>query len=240
MAEPNPPTPVVATTPTPTPNPSPAPTPTSVSPTTEVAKDGPASFLDEALTKAKPDADGTKPAEGAAKTDDKPAAGPPEKYADFKLPDGVKLEGEILGKATGLFKELGLGQDQAQKLVDFHAAALKEVGETSMKLWKDTQDVWMDELRSDPILGKGVNDGTVGASIAKMISAMPAPQAVAFREAMNFTGAGNNPAIVRGFYELSKKFSEPGHVHGNGPAIAKATPSAAQALYPNLPSFNGA
>ena len=69
MAEPNPPTPVVATTPTPTPNPSPAPTSTSVSPTTEVAKDGPASFLDEALTKAKPDADGAKPAEGAAKTD---------------------------------------------------------------------------------------------------------------------------------------------------------------------------
>jgi hypothetical protein len=131
-------------------------------------------------------------------------------------------------------RESGLNQEQAQKFVDFHANALREASEGPAKLWQDTQDLWMDELRSDPILGKDIDNGRVGSSIARMISALPAPQATAFREAMNFTGAGNNPAIVRGFYELSKRFAEPGHVQGSAPAQTKSRPTAAQALYPTL------
>jgi hypothetical protein len=209
-------------------------TPPPTTPPTPKTPDAPASILDEALGKATP-ADDAKPPEGAKPPGDKPAAGPPEKYADFTVPEGIELKGEILDKATGLFKELGLGQEQAQKLVDFHAAQLKSAVEGPAKLWQDTQEVWMDELRSDPVIGKGIDNGTVGASIAKMISALPAPQATAFREAMNLTGAGNNPAIVRGFYELSKKFAEPGHVQGNGPVQMKGNrPTVAEALYPNL------
>lgn len=188
----------------------------------------PASVLDEALSKAPAEAPGAKDPAAPAKPE------PPAKYSDFTVPEGVKLEGETLDKATGLFRDLGLDQAGAQKLVDFHAAALREASEGPAKLWQDTQETWIDELRSDPTLGKGIENGTVGASIAKMISALPAPQATAFREAMNFTGAGNNPAIVRGFYELSKRFAEPGHVQGNAPAQIKSKPSAAQALYPTL------
>lgn len=183
-------------------------------------------------------ADG-KPAESKAgeapkPADPKPPAGAPEKYEDFKVPEGVELKGEVLDKATGLFKELGLSQTQAQSLVDFHANQLKALAEGPGKLWQETQAVWIDELRSDPIIGKAIDNGTVGASIAKMVNQLPGPLASSFREAMNFTGAGNHPAIVRGIYELSKKFAEPGHVQGNAPAQLKAKPSPAAALYPNL------
>lgn len=202
---------------------------TPASPTTSApAPSAPASVLDEALSKAPAEAPGTDKTAPATKSE------PPAKYSDFTVPEGVKLEGETLDKATGLFRDLGLDQAGAQKLVDFHTAALREASEGPAKLWQDTQETWIDELRSDPTLGKGIENGTVGASIAKMISALPAPQATAFREAMNFTGAGNNPAIVRGFYELSKRFAEPGHVQGNAPAQIKSKPSAAQALYPTL------
>lgn len=203
--------------------------------TTETAKPetngAPGSILDEALGKAKPEA------EGAAKPEDKPEAakpGAPEKYADFKLPEGAELKGEKLDKAVATFRELGLDQAGAQRLVDYHLAEMTEARDAPAKLWQDTQDVWIDELRSDPTIGRGIENGTVGASIAKMISSLPAPAATAFREAMNFTGAGNNPAIVRGFYELSKRFAEPGHVQGAAPAQSKARPTAANALYPTL------
>lgn len=133
-----------------------------------------------------------------------------------------------------MFRELGLDQAGAQRLVDFYSEQVKALAEGPAKLWRDTQDLWIDELRSDPTIGKGIENGTVGASIAKMVNALPAPLAASFREAMNFTGAGNNPAIVRGFYELSKRFAEPGPVQGNAPATAKTKPGAAAALYPNL------
>jgi hypothetical protein len=208
----------------------PTPETTPASPTTSApAPSAATSVLDEALAKAPAEAEGAKPDAPATKAE------PPAKYADFTVPEGVKLEGEALDKASALMRESGLSQEQAQKFVDFHAAALKAAAEGPAAMWKDTQDTWIDELRSDPTLGKGIENGTVGASIAKMISALPAPQATAFREAMNFTGAGNNPAIVRGFYELSKRFAEPGHVQGNAPAQVKTKPAPAQALYPDNP-----
>lgn len=218
MAEPTP-TPEV----TPTPSPTPAATPE--------AGGAPGSILDEALGKAKPEAEGTPE---PAKEPEPAKAGAPEKYADFKLPEGVKLEGEKLTAATAIFKDLGLDQAGAQKLVDYHVSQMQEAQDGPAKLWQETQEVWMDELRSDPVLGKGMENGTVGASISKMLNTLPVAMSAAAREAFNYTGAGNHPAIVRAFYELSKKFSEPGHVSGNAPAQSKARPSAANALYPTL------
>src|SRR6185437_10360924 len=43
--------------------------------------------------------------------------GPPESY-DFKAPEGKELNSKFLDRATPVFKELGLSQANAQKLVD--------------------------------------------------------------------------------------------------------------------------
>ena len=217
-------------TPSPTASPTPAPTPDA-----PVLTDGKSSLLGAALDSTpapdapapEPKPDGEKPAPAAV----------PEKY-EFKPIEGFTLEGETFDKAVGMFKEAGLSQDAAQKFVEFHADALRAATEGPYKLWQDTQDAWLDELRSDPKIGKSIDNGEVGASVSKMISALPVEQATAFREALNFTGAGNNPAIVRGLYELSRQFSEPGHVQGQSPVPSKAPgtgrPSPAAALYPNL------
>jgi hypothetical protein len=208
-------------------NPAPAPTGTPPQGTTPPATTpNPAPAADPKLT------DGTSSLLGAAPT-------APESYTPFTLPEGVTLDETVLGEATTLFKEMDLPQEQAQKLVDFHSKQLKAAADTPYQLWRDTQETWMEELRSDPNLGKLIDNGTVGGQVAKMINSLPAEQASAFREALNFTGVGNNPAIVRGLYELSKRFTEPGHVQGNNPtAQAKPgggqRPSAAEALYPKL------
>ena len=210
-------------------------TATAVKTDAPVLTDGKSSLLGAALDGVKTDDTKSADAKSDATAAEKPAV--PEKY-EFKPIDGFTLEGETFDKAVGMFKEAGLSQDAAQKFVEFHADALRAATEGPYKLWQDTQDAWLDELRSDPKIGKSIDNGEVGASVSKMISALPVEQATAFREALNFTGAGNNPAIVRGLYELSRQFSEPGHVQGQSPVPSKAPgtgrPSPAAALYPNL------
>src|SRR5258708_29808480 len=43
---------------------------------------------------------------------EKQPQGAPEKYADFKLPDGYKMDETASKEVTAMFKELNLSQDQ--------------------------------------------------------------------------------------------------------------------------------
>src|SRR5260221_655034 len=87
-----------------------SPASTTLSQTPEKAEGG--SFLTQ---DQKPPAEGDKPAskeepkaEGEGEKKPEPAVGAPDKYADFKLPDGYKMD-EATGKeVTALFKELNL------------------------------------------------------------------------------------------------------------------------------------
>lgn len=214
------------------------PNPTPTEPTNEPAKSALDSILD-------PVAAADPPAEPAPAKDGEPPkepkepakAGAPEKYADFTLPEGLVLEEATLKEATDMFRAQGLDQATAQKFVDMHANALKAAAEGPYKLFKDTQDAWVDELNSDPVLGPRVKSGEVGASINKMMNSLPVEQNKALREAMNFTGAGNHPAVVRAFFELSKRFAEPSSSPSGNPAGGgKAKPTGAQAMYPDHPS----
>jgi hypothetical protein len=207
---------------------------TPTTPETPSLTDGKSSILAEALDKAPGE---TPPAGDPSAEPDKskePAAGAPTDYGDFTVPEGITLTQESLDAAKALFKDSGLSKDQAQRFMDMHTAAVKAMAEGPANLWRETQETWIEELRSDPKIGRGIDDGTVGASISKMISLLPDASASAMREAFNFTGAGNHPAIVRGLHELSKLLTEPGHVQGRPAPQGKERPSGAHAIYPNL------
>ena len=47
-----------------------------------------------------------------------PNAGAPESYSDFSVPDGVTLDPSLVSEVTPIFKELGLDQTAAQRLVE--------------------------------------------------------------------------------------------------------------------------
>src|SRR5215471_21036533 len=66
------------------------------------------------------------------------AAGAPEKYSDFTPPEGFDLNEEAMAKAEPIFRELGLTQAQAQRMVDFYAEISKSSAEAPYKLWEDT------------------------------------------------------------------------------------------------------
>jgi len=173
------------------------------------------------------------------KTQNDPS-GVPEKY-EFKLPDGYAMNEETGKEVDSLFREIGLDQPSAQKLMDFYIAKSNEAAEAPFNLWTETQKQWVDEIKADPVIGKRLPE--VKATVSRAIDGLGDPKLAAdFRQAMDITGAGNNPAFVRAFYRLAQQVTEGHHVSGKGPSEAgqqapDAKPrTAATTLYPNLPS----
>ena len=162
----------------------------------------------------------------------------PEKY-DFKDTDASVIE-----KATPIFKELGLTQDAAQKLVDFYNAQSKTSSETLLKQVEDMRSGWRDNITKDAEMGPKLDAMKADIGRAKSALFENDPKGLAaFNEAMDLTGAGDHPDIVRAWWRMAQRVNEGTHVSGRGPADTgqtapnkSAKPSAAQAMYPNLPS----
>jgi len=165
--------------------------------------------------------------------------GAPEAYADYTVPDGYTLDKEVATEANAMFKSMNLTQEQAQKLVDFYTAKTTESANAPYEAWNNMQEEWVNQVKADPELGSRLNEvkTTIGRALDGLGDAKLTKE---FREAMDFTGAGNHPAFIRAFYRLAQKVTEGRHVAGNGPSAASQNqrqerPSAAGAMYPNLP-----
>lgn len=215
---------------------------TSPSPTEKSPQSTDPSFLngkpeakEEPKAEPKLDADGKPIVE--PKKDEAPQ-GAPEKYADFKVPEGFKFDPTALTEAQATFKELNLTQAQAQKLVDTYAKTGREAAEAPYKEWANTQKQWLADI-ADRF---GSKSETIRTDISRAIdSALPPSLARAFRTALDLTGAGSNPDIVEAMSILTKPFNEgtslkPGGLspEANKAPGAPTRPSAAEAMYPHL------
>lgn len=173
-------------------------------------------------------------------TDKKDApAGAPEKYEDFKVPEGYTLNGDDAKAATELFKEMNLNQDQAQKLVDFYSEKFVSAAKAPFNAYQNMRKEWQDAAKADPDIGSKLPQ--VKATVAKAIDALgDTGLAKDFREAMDLTGAGDHPAFIKTIYKLASLVAEGSLVTGGNPSphgqTAPGKPvSAAKAMYPNLP-----
>lgn len=166
----------------------------------------------------------------------------PDKY-EFKAPEGFELDAKAIADAEPIFKELGLSQEAASKLVDFYAKHSADALAEATKSYETTRVTWRDEIVKNPALGDG-KEGLrpeVSANISKAMDALGDAKAVAaFKEALDLTGAGDNPAVVAAMNTFGKLLSEGTAVKAGGPAAVKAPgsapTSAAKAMFPNLKS----
>lgn len=165
----------------------------------------------------------------------------PAKYSDFKAPDGFAFDAEFTKEASDVFKSLNLSQASAQKLMDLHAKASQAAIQQPFEAWQAMQRQWIDQIKLDPQLGGKLDQ--VKAEVAKTIDSLGPQLANEFRQAMDITGAGNNPAFIRAFYALAQRLNEGRPVAAGGPAAVRAPgqgpPTIAAAMYPNLPSASG-
>lgn len=163
----------------------------------------------------------------------------PEKY-EFKSPEGTTLDETTITEASAVFKELGLSNEAAQKLVDLNAKLAKTASEAPYKAYDAMREGWQNETKADKEIGHILPK--VKETIGKALDTIADPALVAeFKNAMNLTGSGDHPAFIKTFYKLAQSVVEGSHVSGKGPSphgqSATGTterPSVANAMYPNL------
>ena len=150
---------------------------------------------------------------GGAKAEPKPGETPvavpavPEQYTDFKLPEGVTLDKELLEKATPVFKELGLSQDAAQKLVTLQAESSKAGMEAVVKAAEAQKTAFLETEKQATLKALGPDHQKELAFAAKALD-WAEKVAPGFRALLDQTGFGMNLNMAKVFIALGKTFAE--------------------------------
>lgn len=145
--------------------------------------------------------DGEKPKKGEGEGGEVP-----ETY-ELAMPDGMELDATLLEKATPVFKELGLTNEQASKLANVYADHIKAMGEGSAEKaeqWRternaqelaEQQNADIEALKADKEIG-GANFDPVKKQVMDFVGTLPAE----FTQMIDKKGLGNNPEFVRALY----------------------------------------
>lgn len=128
--------------------------------------------------------------------------------------------------------------ERAQALVDLQSTVAAEGMQSIADAWNGLQQKWQDEVRADPEMGGAKLEENLGM-ISNLLQTIVAPGGTTvpaevkaledLRTAMNETGAGNNPHIVRFLFKLAKANRE-GTVALGNPAPTER--SQAERLFP--------
>lgn len=138
----------------------------------------------------------------------------PEKY-EVKMPEGMELDQGMLDTFSPIFKELGLSQEQVQKLADTYVPLIQSSEEKTrqkaMADYKQITDGWRAETEKD----LGANKKTELAFAGRAIQKFGGPE---LRELLANTGVGNHKALVSFCAKVGKTISEDAFVQGNSSA----------------------
>lgn len=185
---------------------------------------------------APPPAEGGKPAEGSQQAGDQKPDGPkpdepkvPEQY-EFKVPDGMTLDPTAVEAFTPVAKELGLSQDQAQKIVDLYATQVAASQKALADGWIKTQQDWAKDLSSDKEFGGEAFNATrnqANTVLAKYATKDEIQQIQAM-------GLGNFPPFVKLLARAGKAMGEDTFVRGNLSGGAASPEERAKNMYPSM------
>lgn len=150
-----------------------------------------------------------------------PVPAAPEAYAFANLPEGYSISDEQLAAFSPVLKDLGLTQEQADKLVAFDAQRSLAAQEASQQQAIDFRNKqvgeWETTLRSDAAFGGANFDANV--SVAKQfLTDFGTPELSAF---LAESGLGSHPEVVRLFHKAGKELGE-GKLHRTTTEVPKA------------------
>jgi len=152
----------------------------------------------------------------------------PEKY-EFKAPEGVTFDQAQIDAFTPVAKELGLTNEQAQKLVDLQTTHAANAATAQAAQWKSVTDAWAAETKADKDIGGVKFNENVGIA-SKAIDKFGTPE---LRKALDDSGMGNHPAVVRFFVNVGRQISEDTMASGNAGG-GGAPKTAAEILFPGM------
>lgn len=177
-------------------------------------------------SEAKPEGGGEAKPEGETKEgEDAPAE---LDLSKIEAPEGFEMDEESLKAAEPLFKELGLNQEQAQKLVGFYAERVAAQSEAAAGAMKETTQTWVSSIKDE--WGDKYDENVSVAAKAVQFGGDD------LRDALNVTGAGNHPAVIKFFHRIGQQLSEDGF-EGTKPQASDG--DWVKGLYPSMQTQSG-
>jgi hypothetical protein len=196
-------------------------------------------------TTGTPSATAETPNAQPATTPATPPAAPavPESYT-LTAPEGQTLDKTLVDSATPIFRELGLDNTAAQKLVDFYNGQMSKQADVARTAIVKMGETWSAETMANPKLGPHLD--TIKADVGRGLDVLESKQPgikSRFQSAMDQTMVGNHPAFIEAFWEFAKLAAPGAHVSGKSPSPlgqsadgTVAPKSAAASMYPHLVS----
>lgn len=171
--------------------------------------------------------DANKGEQDDSKGDDK-AAGAPEKYEDFKLPEGLgTVDPEAQTEFQALAKEANLSQEQAQKMVDLYTKRVGSLQDQLRQGLETQMETWKNQTLTDPLFAGAEaekNFDTARGALTRFGS----PD---LQKLLNETGLGNHPEVVKFMYNVGAKIQNDSFVDSNSMA---GQVDALDAMYPSM------
>ncbi|HGV3510057.1 TPA: peptidase [Klebsiella michiganensis] len=173
----------------------------------------------------KPAEDG-KPEPTGDKPEPEVKAEVPEKY-EFTAPEGTELDSKAVELFEPVARELGLSNDQAQKLAGLWPQLQEQMQQRQAESWGQQVEKWAADTKAD----KEIGGEKLTVSVGHAQKALDTFASKEFREFLDSTGLGNHPEMVRAFAKVGKLMSEDSFVTGQGNGSPKN--DLVEAFYPS-------
>lgn len=123
----------------------------------------------------------------------------PESY-EFEVPEGRSIDPSAIETYTPILKELGLTQEQANKLFN----AQMELADKQIERVESQSKEWLNEVRNDPDLG-GENFKATARGLDAVMSKYGDAELTEF---LDLAGLTNHPPLVRFVAKIAKALGE--------------------------------
>jgi len=171
--------------------------------------------------------DGKTPSDDKAGGQDDADKVPEDGNYTLTMPEGVPLDEELFKALSPSFKEIGLTQGQAQKLVDGYIKAETARMGSQSEAFGEIQESWVKEAKNDKEIGGDKWDETL-MHAKRAVGQFSTP---ALLDYLNVSGAGNHPEMIRLMAKVGAMIGEDNPAQGGAGEAAKPT-DAAYILFP--------
>lgn len=122
-------------------------------------------------------------------------AGAPEKYEDFKAPQGVSLDADVVKGFSEVAKELNLPQDKAQAVIDKVTPILAQKQADQIA---QTNKAWQEKVKSDPVIGGDHLKSTIATAQKALKDFRGADGKFVDEDVAELAAiAGNHPGLIK-------------------------------------------
>lgn len=171
-------------------------------------QDAPASGDNQAPTGTEPSKTDDKTNPEPKGDDKKSVSTAPEKY-EFTASEGQELDKEAIAAFEPIARELGLSNEQAQKIVDVYGSTIMpQIAKQQEAAWQKQVTEWAETVNADKELGSVESIGNA----QKAMDQFGTPE---LKQYLNDSGLGNHPELFRIFSRIGKAMSEDGFVSGS-------------------------